>query len=275
MHTEKFNSNSLKAMIHHYLRDLEGTLKRSNIDRSRTHLNYEIGNRKKDDLINDIDLLKEQIKKETGRAVRKDAVLLADICLTLPTNIPEKDEKKFFELSAKKLHEMLVERGLSSEAIVKGFIHKDEATPHMHFAFTPVKKNNNDKLSFSFKTIVKREFYRCYHEELQDFLTKELGYTPKLLREEDDTLKSLSKLDQEEYKKVKDKMKSDAEQHKKNIKQLSEQEMKIKQVLAEKKVKLAQLKAKLKTQKTSSELLTELNKLKQESQNLETAFQML
>ena len=44
MHIDKYKSWAIKNMINHYERGSEAVLNRDNIDRTRTHLNWQINN---------------------------------------------------------------------------------------------------------------------------------------------------------------------------------------------------------------------------------------
>ena len=239
MHIEKYKSQAIGNMINHYRREFEVTLKRENIDAARTHLNYEIGTKTQSEMSKAIRQTVKRVESYSGREVRKDANLLADLVLTKPENVPEVDSKRFFAESAKFIIERLRENGLSVNAPVKAYVHLDEATPHMHLAVAPVI-NTQRGLSFNFKKVFPRAFYKTLHQDLQKHLTSVLGYEPQLLREGDDKLKSLSKLDQEEYKRVKDEVKA-------HIGELNEQktqaEQELGELLDEKKVLESRLKA--------------------------------
>lgn len=208
MHIAKYKSQAIGNMINHYRREFEGTLKRDNIDPTRTKDNYEIGNKTVSDMGDAIRVLVAMVERQNGRKLRKDANLMADLVLTLPPNVPECDERLFFEESAKFIYMKLGANGMSGESAFKVFVHKDEATPHAHIAFTPLYEDKNGRLAFNYKKVVPLRFYKTLHKELQEHLTGVLGYKPQLLREGDDKLKALSKLDQEEYKRVKDEVKA-------------------------------------------------------------------
>ena len=269
MHIEKYKSQSIGNMINHYRRECEGTLKRENIDRMKTHLNYEIGTKTQSEMSVAIRQTVKRVESETGRAVRKDANLLADLVLTKPANVPEVDSKRFFVESAKFIIERLRENGLSADAPVKAYVHLDESTPHMHLAIAPVI-NTERGLSFNFKKVFPRAFYKTLHQDLQKHLTSVLGYEPQLLREGDDKLKSLSKLDQEEYKRVKDEVRAQIGELKE---QKTQAQAELGELLDEKKALKRRLKAceeplptlkmnvleKLKDKKKQAQLQKELN----------------
>ena len=226
MHIAKYKSQGIGNMINHYRRSFVGTLKRDNIDPSRTKDNYEIGNKTVSDMGDAIRVLVAMVERQNGRKLRKDANLMADLVLTLPPNVPQCDERRFFKESAKFIFMKLGANGMSGESAFKVFVHKDEATPHAHIAFTPLYEDKNGRLAFNYKKVVPLRFYKTLHQDLQKHLTSVLGYEPQLVREGDDKLKALSKLDQEEYKRVKDEVRA-------QIGELNEQKTQAEQELGE------------------------------------------
>ncbi len=200
MHIAKFKSQDVVRLVSHYERRHAPNSTNENIDFSRSNLNYTLKN-SSESLDSAINRVVKSIEQDSGRKVRKDAVLMADIVLTLPPNIRQEDLKKFFFNSANFLKEKLMKNGLEvSEGLYNAYIHLDETTPHMHLAFAPVTRNSAGQLTFSFKKVCDRMFYKTMHEELEEHLTQVLGYKPAILREDEDKLKSLSKLDQKTYK---------------------------------------------------------------------------
>lgn len=233
MHIAKYKSQAIGNMLNHYRRSSLGTLKRDNIDETRTCNNYEIGNKTSRDIEVAIKELVQKVEQQNGRKIRKDANLLADLVITLPPNVPESDEKRFFVESAKFIYTKLKANGMSDESAFKVFVHKDEATPHAHIAFTPLWEDKNGKKTFNYKKIVPLQFYKTLHQELTEHLTGVLGYEPALLRESDDVLKSLSKLSQAEFKRTKEEMRAQIGE----LEQQKEQEsFALKELLDEKKV---------------------------------------
>jgi hypothetical protein len=66
--------------------------------------------------------------------------------VTQPKDFPPERGTEFFEQTYK----FLTERYGGERNVISGFVHKDEVTPHIHFAFVPVvkdKKSGIDKVS--------------------------------------------------------------------------------------------------------------------------------
>lgn len=268
MHIDKYKSQAIGNMINHYERKFEGTLKRENIDPNRTKYNYQIliQHGKSFDMTTAIKNLTERVAEINGRAIRKDANLLADLVLTKPENVPESDRERFFDLSSTFIYEKLKENGLSDEAVVKAYVHMDEKTPHMHLAVTPVIEKPNGKLAFNYKKVFPRKFYQTIHEDLQKYLEQKLGYTPDILREDNDKLKALSPLEQEEFKRVKDEIKAETKELLDEKKALERRLASLKKPLPPLKMSMVE---KWKDKKRRKELQKELKNLKEQLSNVE------
>ena len=124
-----------------------------------------------------IERVNERAKAEGKRAVRKDAVVMADVVVTLPENVREGDEGAFFGWT----YCFLADR-LGSGNMLGGFVHRDEVRTdgspvrdHMHAAFTPILDGR-----FNFKKMCPRTFYQSLHKDLGDYLEQHLGYRPEI-----------------------------------------------------------------------------------------------
>ena len=108
-HIAKYKAASCGHMLAHYRRDAS-SLGRENIDPTRTKGNYTLGLDDRDGKVramNGIELNwatvegriergNERAKAEGKRAVRKDAVVMADVVVTLPENVRVGAEGAFF-----------------------------------------------------------------------------------------------------------------------------------------------------------------------------------
>ena len=237
MHIDKYKSSAIKNMINHYERGSESVLNRENIDRSRTHLNWTIN--KTHDLYREVHSAVSKIQTENSRKLRKDANWLSDVVLTKPENVPAEDIEKFFKSSAQFIFSELSKNGLDDNAPRQAYIHMDETTPHMHLSFCPIY-NNDGKRTVSHKKIFTRALYRSIHSDLQRHLTPILGYKPAVLLEGEQTLKSLNKNDQKQFKRLKNEMVKQEKKLDRKIEvknnQIERKEQKLKEVLDEKKV---------------------------------------
>ena len=194
-HIAKYKASSCGHMLAHYRRD-ESSLGRENIDPTRTKDNYTLGLDGRDGKVGAMDSIEpnwatvegriegvNKAAKAAGkRAVRKDAVVMADVVVTLPENVRKEDEFKFFGYT----YWFLIQK-LGKENMMGGFVHRDEVRKdgspvrdHMHVPFTPILDGR-----FNYKKMCPRTFYQNMHRELGDYLEKRLGYRPEVELDEE------------------------------------------------------------------------------------------
>lgn len=222
-HIAKYKASACGHMLAHYRRD-KASLERDNIDPERTHLNRTVqeGEDGKAHVVpidegvkpnwetvsSRIEAVNEKAKAEGKRRVRNDAVVMADIVVTLPEDVRPGDEERFFAYTY-----IFIAGKVGKENLMGGFVHRDEVRTkknketgeiektgervrdHMHVPFTPITKDGR----FNYKQMVPRSFYKTFHKELGDFLEQKLGYRPEVeLDEGKAAQKALSKLDRKE-----------------------------------------------------------------------------
>ena len=189
-HIAKYKAASCGHMLAHYRRDAS-SLGRENIDPTRTKGNYTLVLDDRDGKVRAmngiepnwatvegrIEGVNEAAKAAGKRAVRKDAVVMADVVVTLPENVRKGDEFKFFGFT----YWFLI-RKLGKENMMGGFVHRDEVRKdgspvrdHMHVPFTPILDGR-----FNFKKMCPRTFYQSLHKDLGDYLEQHLGYRPEI-----------------------------------------------------------------------------------------------
>lgn len=189
-HIAKYKATSVGHMLAHYRRDAS-SLGRENIDPTRTKDNYTLGLDDRDGKVGAMDGIEpnwatvegriERVNKAAKaagkRAVRKDAVVIADVVVTLPENVRKGDEGKFFGYA----YWFLILK-LGKENMMGGFVHRDEVRrdgspvrDHMHVPFTPIVDGR-----FNYKKMCPRAFYQSLHKELGDYLEKQMGYRPEV-----------------------------------------------------------------------------------------------
>lgn len=205
-HLEKYKASGVGHMLAHYRRD-PSSLERENIDPARVGLDYTLGIDPADGLVKPmegvepnwatvegrIERVNERAKAEGKRAVRKDAVVMADVVVTLPENVRKGDEGAFFGWT----YCFLADR-FGSGNMLGGFVHRDEVRTdgspvrdHMHAAFTPILDGR-----FNFKKMCPRTFYQSLHKDLGDYLEQHLGYRPEIeLEDGKRAQKALSRVD--------------------------------------------------------------------------------
>jgi len=194
-HIAKYKATSVGHMLAHYRRDAS-SLERDNIDPKRVKNDMVVGHYTNKDgrlvvgrvvpregepnwgtVERRIERVNEAQKAAGKRATRKDAVVMADVVVTLPDNVRKGDEDRFFRLTY-----WYLSNKFGIDNMMGGFVHKDEvlkdgtpARDHMHVPFTPILDGR-----FNYKKMCPRTFYQNMHRELGDYLEKRLGYRPEV-----------------------------------------------------------------------------------------------
>lgn len=199
-HIAKYKAPSVGHMLAHYRRDAS-SLERDNIDPERIKNDLVVGHYTNKDgklvvgrvepregepnwgtVESRIERVNEAQKAAGKRATRKDAVVMADVVVTLPDNVRKGDEDRFFRLTY-----WYLSNKFGIDNMMGGFVHKDEvlkdgtpARDHMHVPFTPILDGR-----FNYKKMCPRTFYQNMHRELGDYLEKRLGYRPEVELDEE------------------------------------------------------------------------------------------
>lgn len=199
-HIAKYKATSVGHMLAHYRRDAS-SMERDNIDPKRVESDIVVGHYTNKDgrlvvgrvvpregepnwgtVERRIERVNEAQKAAGKRATRKDAVVMADVVVTLPDNVRKGDEDRFFRLTY-----WYLSNKFGIDNMMGGFVHKDEvlkdgtpARDHMHVPFTPILDGR-----FNYKKMCPRTFYQNMHRELGDYLEKRLGYRPEVELDEE------------------------------------------------------------------------------------------
>jgi regulator of replication initiation timing len=184
-HVAKYTKTAVGHMLNHYARREEKSDYRSNesIDPDKTDLNYNLAS----DLqpMKQLDFMHKRLS-EVKVQNRKDVNVLCDWIVTVPKDLPEEEHRPFFE----ETYKFLVNR-YGSANTVSAWVHMDETTPHMHFAFIPVKhgfktdKKNPEVLKeynkVSAKEVLTRNDLVSFHSDLQAYIEHMLGHSVGIL----------------------------------------------------------------------------------------------
>lgn len=199
-HIAKYKATSVGHMLAHYRRDAS-SLGRENIDPERIKNDLVVGHYTNKDgklvvgrvepregepnwgtVESRIERVNEAQKAAGKRATRKDAVVMADVVVTLPDNVRKGDEDRFFRLTY-----WYLSKKFGIENMMGGYVHKDEvlkdgtpARDHMHVPFTPILDGR-----FNYKKMCPRSFYQSMHKELGDYLEGRMGYRPAIELDEE------------------------------------------------------------------------------------------
>lgn len=199
-HIAKYKATSVGHMLAHYRRDAS-SLERDNIDPERIKNDLVVGHYTNKDgklvvgrvvpregepnwgtVESRIERVNEAQKAAGKRATRKDAVVMADVVVTLPDNVRKGDEDRFFRLTY-----WYLSKKFGIDNMMGGYVHKDEvlkdgtpARDHMHVPFTPILDGR-----FNYKKMCPRSFYQSMHKELGDYLEGRMGYRPAIELDEE------------------------------------------------------------------------------------------
>ncbi|MBQ6895950.1 MAG: plasmid recombination protein [Oscillospiraceae bacterium] len=133
---EKRKIGSVGRICNHHERLKEQYKSNPDIDSVRTHLNYHLV--KPDKKYRELVLARIQ---QAGAKMRKDSVVMQDGLITaspewIKANL-DAEQAEYFNYA----FEFVKER-YGIENIISAVVHLDEATPHMHFVFVPITKDN-------------------------------------------------------------------------------------------------------------------------------------
>ena len=199
-HIAKYKAPSVGHMLAHYRRD-RSSLERDNIDPKRVKNDMVVAHYTNKDgklvvgrvvpregepnwgtVERRIERVNEAQKAAGKRATRKDAVVMADVVVTLPDNVRKGDEDRFFRLTY-----WYLSNKFGIDNMMGGYVHKDEvlkdgtpARDHMHVPFTPILDGR-----FNYKKMCPRSFYQSMHKELGDYLERRMGYRPAIELDEE------------------------------------------------------------------------------------------
>lgn len=165
-HIEKYKAPALGNMCAHYDRsaELERGVVRDNIDPARTHLNYNL--RPHADGMSQVQFINDRIRSlALKRAPRRDAVRMCDVVVTMPKGF-KGDQREFFEAVCHTLDGIF-----GRDNCVSAYVHMDEASPHVHYAFVPVTGDGR----LSAKSILNKPFMQRFHGRLEEGVSHMLG----------------------------------------------------------------------------------------------------
>lgn len=167
MNIAKYDLSSCQGLLLHFAR--EGTPsndehKRSNIDESKTHLNYNLAPEREE---SQLDYIKEKLET-IDHVQRKTLVVMASLIIDQPKEVGPDSSSEFF----RQAYSFCVERygnksGLGEDCIISSYVHLDESTPHMHVAILPVVRRTEEVEIIKDGTAIKIE------QEKQRFCAKE------------------------------------------------------------------------------------------------------
>ncbi len=183
MHIAKFNLEACGHVCAHFERKpAPGHYSNKSIDDKRTGDNYNIGPTRD---CTQIEYIKKSLE-EISHLKRDNLTVMASVIVNKPADLAVEYQEKFFRES----YNFLVKRFCGAftnpeDGVVSCYVHLDETTPHIHFAFLPVKnkkmKNGETKKRFCSKELITRDNLATLHQDLQEYLNKECNLRCKIL----------------------------------------------------------------------------------------------
>lgn len=180
MHVEKYNARAIGRMFNHYERQDGDGVKRGNtsIDPARTHLNYNLAAE-----MQPFSGAKFVRKRLEGVKVQKrsDVIRFCDCIVNPPADLPAERHKEFFRHA----FDFLADR-YGRNNVVSAYVHLDETSPHMHFAFVPVVKNTGKSAGrfpekLCARDMVTRQDLQTLHPDAQRYIQDKMKCTVRML----------------------------------------------------------------------------------------------
>lgn len=166
-HVAKHTRAAVGHLCAHYDRSAE-RIGNDKIEPARTHENYNLGPNRDAGQVAYINQRCGEVRCHN----RKDVNVMCSWVVTAPKDLPGQDTRRFFE----ETYKFLAARYGGEQNVVSSYVHMDEVTPHMHFAFVPVvadPRREGEKVSA--KEAVDRTDLRTFHEDLEQCLAGVFG----------------------------------------------------------------------------------------------------
>lgn len=165
-HFEKYSAGAIGHMLAHY--DRTHSSSTSKINESKTFLNYNLA--AKDQPLSQLDFIHKRLS-EIKVLKRKDVNVMCDWIVTAPQELAKDELPLFFAETYKFLNDRY-----GKENVISAYVHLDETTPHIHYAFVPVvmdKKKNIPKLSAKERVPVRE--LKTFHPDLTKYMKNIFG----------------------------------------------------------------------------------------------------
>ena len=179
-HVKKYTMSAVGHMANHYGRSDVGQAAEyvirgnENIDPNLTPLNYNLA--AEDQQLPQVDFIHKRMS-EIRVQKRADVNVLCDWVITQPKELPADRSRDFFESVYAFMRDRYGERN-----VISAYVHMDETTPHMHFAFMPIvadRRRGGEKLCA--KELLTRKELQTFHNDLQNAVERDLGIEVHLL----------------------------------------------------------------------------------------------
>lgn len=165
-HLEKYTAAAAGHMFAHY--DRSHSSSTSNIDESRTHLNYNLA--EKDQPLSCLDFLHKRMS-QIKVLKRANVNVMCDWVVTAPEDLTEEELPLFFDECYKFLNARY-----GKENVISAPVHMDETSPHLHYNFVPVVKDKKKGIpKLSAKECITRKDLNTFHTDLTKHMTAVFG----------------------------------------------------------------------------------------------------
>ena len=200
MHYEKTANGGEYGLIRH---DNRTYVQHSNekIDPERSHLNKNLTRlANPDDSRTEQQRFKDRLAECSYRK-QKNNVRMCSIVIHAPKNVPANDLGRFFAAARNELQRQT--GGAANE--VYAWVHMDETTPHMHYAFVPAIEVDGT-LKLSAKRLIDRNKLNRLHDDMQKAIDKAFGHHNYLVVADDPADRAKGSVLMNTYKALCDKL---------------------------------------------------------------------
>jgi len=180
---QKYNRGQIGGLTRHYERGQreDGTyyaFGNQEIDTSLSHLNYNLAPERDGGQLSFIGKRTSEVKYHN----RTDVNVMCSWVITAPKLLAESEHKLFFQEAYSFLNQRYANG--SDRNVISAYVHMDESTPHLHYAFVPVvhdKKKGIDKVSA--KIAIDRVDLQKFHQDLERHMAGVFGREIGILNE--------------------------------------------------------------------------------------------
>ncbi len=168
-HVQKSTKSAVGGLTRHYARHKISNneyvqFSNQDIDTTKTHLNYNLAVHQK---LNQLEFIKQRTS-EVHCPNRKELNIMCSWVVTKPKQVTEEEQKLFFQETYN-----FLEKRYGKENVISSYVHLDEVTPHLHFAFIPIiydKKKEYYKVCA--KEVINRADLKSFHTDLTKGMEK-------------------------------------------------------------------------------------------------------
>ncbi len=166
-HVQKSTKAQVGGLTRHYERFKKENgeyIKFNNqeIDITKSHLNYNLATHQN---MNQLDFIKKRTA-EVNCPNRKEINVMCSWVITKPKELNPDEENLFFQEAYK-----FLDNRYGKDNVISAYVHFDETTPHMHFAFIPIKfDEKKEQYKVCAKEVVNRQDLRTFHKDLSNYM---------------------------------------------------------------------------------------------------------